>query len=333
MDALLRALGVTRVARVTGLDRCGVEVACAIRPLGHVLQVSNGKGETWEEARGTALSEAAELWAAERVPQADLVHARARELAHAWEMRDLVAPRLWSKDVRIAWVRGRELFSGAEVLVPAQVVYCLPRGGPSLGPLCMRWTSNGMGAHPVRERAVRHALLEAMERDQLSRALPAGWTPRAIADRKLDASRLPLWKKLRDRGFEAHVFDLSGRLPVAGAILVDLEEGPLPVTAGYACGLTPEEAVRGALLESAQSRLTDVHGAREDVRPAERAAMLALRAACERARPGRTLRQMPRVRNLRAALREKRVAVVDLAREPLHVVKAVAPDLRLSELL
>ncbi|HET9751640.1 MAG TPA: fatty acid-binding protein, partial [Myxococcales bacterium] len=70
MDALLRAIGVTRVARVTGLDRCGVEVACAIRPLGHVLQVCNGKGETWEEARATALSEAAELWAAERVRQA-----------------------------------------------------------------------------------------------------------------------------------------------------------------------------------------------------------------------------------------------------------------------
>ena len=57
MDALQSALGVTRVARVTGLDRSGVEVACAVRPLGHVLQVCNGKGETWEEARASALSE------------------------------------------------------------------------------------------------------------------------------------------------------------------------------------------------------------------------------------------------------------------------------------
>jgi ribosomal protein S12 methylthiotransferase accessory factor len=114
---------------------------------------------------------------------------------------------------------------------------------------------------------------------------------------------------------------------------VDLEEGPVPVTAGYACGLSPEEAVRGALLEAAQSRLTDVHGAREDVAPADRASMRALRDSCERARPRRSLRQMPRVRNLRAALRGRRIAVVALAREPLHVVKAVAPDLRLSELL
>ena len=59
MDALQRALGVTRVARVTGLDRAGVEVACAVRPGGHVLQVTNGKGESWEAARASALSEAA----------------------------------------------------------------------------------------------------------------------------------------------------------------------------------------------------------------------------------------------------------------------------------
>src|SRR6059058_3495084 len=84
IDAVQRALGVTGVARVTGLDRSGVEVACAVRPGGHVLQVSNGKGESWEVARASALSEAAELWAAERVPS-PLRFGAARELGpQAW---------------------------------------------------------------------------------------------------------------------------------------------------------------------------------------------------------------------------------------------------------
>jgi len=48
---------------------------------------------------------------------------------------------------------------------------------------------------------------------------------------------------------------------------------------------------------------------------------------------GRTLREMPRGRGLREALRGRRIAVAELSREPLHVVKAVAPDLRLSGLL
>lgn len=190
-----------------------------------------------------------------------------------------------------------------------------------------------MGAHPSRRRAVRHALLEALERDQLARALPQGWTPRAIARRKLRVSHLPIWRRLRDVDLEAHVFDLSGRLPVAGAILVDLEEGPIPVTAGYACAPDASEAVRGAILEAAQSRLTDVHGAREDVTAPDPASMRALRAACERARPRRAIDQMPSGRDLRSALRGQRIALVDLAREPLHVVKVFAPDLRVSELL
>lgn len=326
VEALQKFFGVARIARVTGLDRAGVEVACAVRPSGHVLQVATGKGDTWEEARATALSEAAELWAAER-PH-DLFHGSARELSAVWVSRDLVAPRLWSQDTRIAWCRGAELGNGAAALVAAQVVYCPPRGGPPLGPAVFRWTSNGMGAHPERAAAVRHAVLEALERDQLARALPRGWTPRIVAGRKLDSARLPLWQRLRDARLEAHVFDLSGRaLPVAGAVLVDLEAGPLPVTAGYACGLTPEEAVRGALLEAAQSRLTDVHGAREDV--VARSPPQGLIAACSRSRPTRKLSDMPRARRLPRV----RAAVVDLLREPLHVVKVVAPDLRVSELL
>jgi len=51
MKNLARRLGVTRTARITGLDRLGIEVACAVRPLGHILQVSNGKGGTFPRPR------------------------------------------------------------------------------------------------------------------------------------------------------------------------------------------------------------------------------------------------------------------------------------------
>ncbi|TMA23426.1 MAG: fatty acid-binding protein [Deltaproteobacteria bacterium] len=326
IDAVQRALGVTRVARVTGLDRSGVEVACAVRPGGHVLQISNGKGESWEQARASALSEAAELWAAER-PHG-LIHGSVSELALSGENvlypNDLVAPRLWSRETRIAWVRAT---SGA--LVPAQAVYCPPQGRAPLGPAVFRWSTNGMGAHPLARLALQHAVLEALERDQLARTLPHGWTREAISTRKLDASSLPLWQRLREARLEAHVFDLSAReLPVAGALLVDLDQGPVPLTAGYACALRPERAVIGALLEAAQSRLTEMHGAREDV--AHSPEPRGLRQACERARPVRRLRDMPSARRLPTL---RRAAVVELASRPLHVVKVIAPELRLSELL
>src|SRR3990172_6854746 len=77
---LERALGVTRIARVTDLDRTGVEVACAVRPGGHVLQVSQGKGLAFREAAAGALLEAAELACAERVDTAELAWASERDL-------------------------------------------------------------------------------------------------------------------------------------------------------------------------------------------------------------------------------------------------------------
>ena len=79
-ERLAQAMGVTRVARVTGLDRTGVEVACAVRPGGHVLQVCNGKGLTYEQAALGALFETAELWAAEHVPPGVLVWGARGEL-------------------------------------------------------------------------------------------------------------------------------------------------------------------------------------------------------------------------------------------------------------
>jgi ribosomal protein S12 methylthiotransferase accessory factor len=79
-QAVAARIGVTRLGRITGLDRAGIEVACAVRPRGHVLQVSNGKGETFAAARRGALMEAAELAFAEEVPLPEVVFGTAREL-------------------------------------------------------------------------------------------------------------------------------------------------------------------------------------------------------------------------------------------------------------
>ncbi len=366
---LLGVLGVTRVARVTGLDRTGVEVACAVRPGGHILQISNGKGESFARAARGAVLEAAELWAAERVEPAELVHGSVEEMRarHGEAVIDPgqlgradggVAPGLATGRTRLAWRAARDLVSGGAAFVPAAAVHCPPPGSPFLGPTLVRWTSNGMGAHPSRRAALLHALLEVIERDQLARALPGGWTRREVEVRMIDPGSLSRAapragarvKAIERGGFAAHLFDLAPSrglgLPVAGSILVDREGGPVAVTAGYACALTAEEALLAALLEAAQSRLTDIHGAREDVRPASPAADRTLAGWCARAQPRCKASQMARLPihvvdpvhlvlgRLRAA-GHRRAAAVELAPSGLglHVFKVIVPGLALSELL
>lgn len=369
----------TRVARVTGLDRTGVEVACAVRPGGHVLQVCNGKGLTFEDASWGALLETAELWAAENVPPERLVWGARADLegrrGPTWgadalgSAGALVVPRLWNDAVRCAWREATELNTGTPVWVPAQGVYCPPSGAVALGPVSVAWTSNGSGAHPDSGRALLHALLEASERDQLARAFPDGWTEGAVTRRLLRPRGLreaaprtwALVEALRERGFDAYLFDATPfartpgalGLPVAAAVLVDRDLGPVPLTAGYACALGRDEALLKALLEAAQSRLTDIHGAREDVASGDREATVAFAQALADVRPrrgGEDMVDLGDVPGRSASVEERRVRfvlerlgragfsrVAGVALEApvpgLHVWKVVVPGMRVSELL
>ncbi len=313
LPALARHFGVTRLARVTGLDRTGVEVVAAVRPFGHVLQVSQGKGRSLEQARWSALGEAAELAAAETVDPSRLI----------WRADD--------DGPRVAWVEGEDLATKAITLVPAQAVFCPPAGDVWLGPMMTRWSSNGLGFHPTsRSRAVTHGVLELIERHVLAQALPSGWTPR-VATRRLVAPP-PLARRLALHGFAAFLFDLSvpSSAPVAGALLFDLQGGPVPLTAGYACRRHFAAAAEAALLEAAQSRLTEIHGAREDVLGGAREAGLELLSTLQRSVPRRPA--PPSWAGPLAQAVTGPVTVVTLAQAP-WVVKAVGLSMAVSELL
>src|SRR5207248_10150295 len=97
--------------------------------------------------------------------------------------------------------------------------------------------------------------------------VPEGWTKRAIAHRGV-RSLSPVGERAGVRGLRLRAFDLTPRgcpVPVVGALLEDLEQGPVRLTAGYAARLTAAEAIQAACEEAFQSRLTEVQGAREDV--------------------------------------------------------------------
>jgi ribosomal protein S12 methylthiotransferase accessory factor len=371
--SIAAALGVTRIARLTGLDRTGVEVASAIRPGAHVLQVTNGKGLRAEDARAGALLEAAELYAAERPVMETWDSAAA--LARRFGADAVLSPASldpaaaedgWD-ELRLAWRSGVALGSGAPVLVPAHAVHCPPAGGALLGPALVRWTSNGMGAHPQRAAALLHALLEAVERDALARALPDGFTESEVHSRLIErgsvgrlAPRAALVAaRIEAEGMRVFFLDVSTStspglagsparpaLPCAAALIVDHEHGPVPLAAGYACRLARADALTAALLEAAQSRATEIHGAREDVAAGDRRGAAPLAAWLTSATARRDARSLPHlgVRSAAAAVRAAigalarsgvtRAVAVDLAGPPgVHVVKVLAGGLLLSELL
>jgi ribosomal protein S12 methylthiotransferase accessory factor len=304
MDALppswARTIGVTRVARVTGLDRCGVEVACAIRPDGDILQVSNGKGRTFAEARRAALSEALELASAER-PDPSRLCWREEEPTDAFWPASFVAA-----DPFVPAGRGVQPWAEAERL---------DRPGKVLVP----------------------GLFELFEREALCRVFPEGWTPDHLRLRGVKVSH-PRVDALHALGMAVRVVDATPSgwpVPVVAVLLADVDTRAPRLAAGYACRTDAESAFESALFEACQSRLTDIHGAREDVAPQEHDVP---DWVMEPLRVRRTLERLPRWRGaIRPLLRSMGLAAaaVDMSIPgvPLAVERVFVPGFRISELV
>jgi ribosomal protein S12 methylthiotransferase accessory factor len=271
--AAARRCGVTRVGEITRLDRLGVPVFHAIRPWSRALSVHQGKGFTREEARLGALMEAVESAEAEAFAGPQVIAAW-RDLPRDERPRcpaDFADTRGAALDPAeaIAWTPARRLLDGRRLWVPFEAVsldFTRPQD-PRIGR-----SSNGQAAHFSREAATVTALLELIERDAAAAwfALAAGErTATQVALRSVRAPWLQaLLERLREAGVRLALYraDGVGGFPVVIASLIDGDRlSRRPGAYGVGCDPSAERALAKAVLEAAQSRLTLIAGARDDI--------------------------------------------------------------------
>jgi ribosomal protein S12 methylthiotransferase accessory factor len=269
-----RDFGITRLGSLTRLDRAGVAVAQAVRPLSLSNAVSQGKGASDSEAAASALMEALECWAAERIVPERI--AAARDLGS--EVRNLWAGcRVHGFDagwdqLQIGWVGGYDLLTGRVLPVPAAMVdtvYTLPSPHPVAFPRSTR----GLAAGPTMLAAIIHAGLEVLERASVAGAMRY---PRSYPQLRIDPASVggPLASavlgKLEAADLVAGIWlvAVDHDLPVFRCEVIETERhreiAPMPGE-GFACDFTHDRALASALLEAAQARVTALAGAREDI--------------------------------------------------------------------
>ena len=95
LKPFMAAMGITRVANITGLDCIGIPVVMVCRPNSRSLAVAQGKGLTLDAAKASAMMEAVEGYHAERVAL-PLVLGTFDELRHGRRLID--AHRLYTGD-------------------------------------------------------------------------------------------------------------------------------------------------------------------------------------------------------------------------------------------
>ena len=269
LEPLLPRYGITRVARLTGLDTLGLPVFTAIRPAAHTLSATQGKGATDTLAKISAVMEGIELWHAEQ-PRTVHTRASARELRLVYPLTALPlrvpCDGRALDEVQLEWTHGTGLTSGHTVEVPLGVLRRQAQPSP-WEPDLFRVTSTGLACGNTRAEALLHAMYEVVERDALFADEMAHGTYRTLVDPATvdDLYCLHLLGQLRAAGVsvELAVVDNSFTLPVCLAYLWSPD---YPATfAGAGCHLHPGIALARAITEAAQSRLTCIVGTRDDL--------------------------------------------------------------------
>lgn len=275
---LLESFGITRVARVTGLDRVGIPVWNAMRPNAKSLSIHQGKGITDEDARASATMEAIERSAAEQVEVPHRFESRASLVSRkcAYDPLDNLLglrQKPFADDEPLAWIEGTNLIDGSSILLPHQAV-AIDRTRNS-----RYWqSSDGLASGNTREEAMLHGLLERVERDadtlwSLERRparLQSRFDHAAFRDSVVDN----LAGRIAAAGLRLVLFDMTSDLGIpAVSALIGPDKGSgaamryIDAAGGSGAHPVATRAAIRAITEAAQSRLTLISGARDDVDP------------------------------------------------------------------
>ncbi len=275
---VLRPLGITRVANVTGLDHVGVPTWVAVRPLARSLSVAQGKGLTHELARVSAIMECIELHHAEHF----LPRGHVQTLAAAAGDASYADPLLFPVDPHasvhpasaVEWIEGNDLIGGTSRWLPRDCID-IDSVSASAHTRVYVGSSNGLASGNTRNEATLHALCEVIERDQQSfwharKHLALDERPsRVRLDSVDDTHCRRLLDRCRDAGLDIVVWYVTQNLvlPCFVCTIFDSQANTLYPQRASGAGCHPYRRVAfaRAVTEALQSRLTHVVGGRDDM--------------------------------------------------------------------
>jgi ribosomal protein S12 methylthiotransferase accessory factor len=275
----LSELGITRVARQTGLDRLGIPCWAAFRPNSRHLAGAQGKGLSDAAACISATMEAVEGAVAEAPAGARRISSAADLTAagESWFNPERWLPYGTAFDTShsITWIEGRDLFDATPRWVPADILD-MDSERSELPGVCK--TTNGLASGNSIEEATFHALCELVERDATTLwgfipedgAHATTLAPADFADPIVDS----LVAQIAASGMRLRLFDQTSDLgiPVVMAVLGPEHRGgfvgELEVTAGYGAHPVAARAAIRAITEAAQSRVTSIAASRDDIHSA-----------------------------------------------------------------
>jgi len=262
---LMPALGVTRVADITGVDRLGIPVVGVVRPLSAIQVYSWGKGATLLQAKISGMMEALERHCGENC-----------DLSWIWESwEDLRGPKVpvdllalkrenfFSPHRRERWVKGWDLLGQEEVYAPFRLVKLSFVRDFSEDTESFQGTSNGLSAGNTFLEALCSGLYECIERDAVTcwellnqaRGIPFPGR-RVLREDVGDPLLQGMLVRCDQEEVEVLLLDctVDTRVPTYACYLRDQRYPEYGIYHGRGTHLNPSIALLRAFTEAAQSR-------------------------------------------------------------------------------
>lgn len=273
-QAVAPQLGITRVTDTTWLDRVGIPVYASIRPTAQrgSLCVNAGKGLRPDEARAGAYMEAIEFAAAEFSPEKwHISHLTPAEITGQdgaffdfVELCPILGRKVGANDT-LPCVEARDLATGKPVSVPAELVF-----SPFYWPNDQRLfgsSTNGLSSGNSMLEATVHGIAELLERDVHAFHLIRD-TSLPVQIDSLTGHPAELVRLVERAGLSIALRTTPNvfGLPYFQAYLLEQEDtAPVAISFGAGLHVNRDIAAVRAVSEAAQSRLSHIHGGRDDI--------------------------------------------------------------------
>ena len=272
----LKVAGITRIADISDLDRIGLPIYTAIRPTAEegAVSIYGGKGITKEHAKASAMMEGFERYSAEKQDNDETVMATLEKIGDFGEYvepKSLNLPKELEKrgidDIPLEWTLSNDMISGKDFYIPTNAVYHPYIHGNDVESL-FKSNTNGLASGNVLEEAILHGMLEVIERDawsifELTHKNYAQIDLESIESKTVN----DVIDKFESEGIKIKLMDFTAdvKIPTIAASADDtVTKDAGLLTLGMGTHLDPEVAILRALTEVAQSRATQINGARED---------------------------------------------------------------------
>lgn len=272
----LKTAGITRIADISDLDRIGMPIFSAIRPTAEdgAVSIYGGKGISKDHAKASAMMEGFERYSAEKQENDKTIIATIEEISQKVKYIDpksLNLPQKYEKEdiaqTPLEWSLSNDLISGDEYYVLSNAVFH-PYNHDNNVESFFKSNTNGLASGNILDEAILHGIFEVIERDAWS---IFELTHKNYSQINLDSIESELINNILDKfesnGIKIKLMDFTAdiKVPTIAASADDtVTKDAGLLTLGMGTHLDPEVAILRALTEVAQSRATQINGARED---------------------------------------------------------------------